>query len=161
MKAILFPTDFTRSSEEFFHLVCSIARDNSAEIIVLHVLAIESCVDQPKDGDELDRDSAYFQSCWNRFLQLQEMAGDIPVSLQVKIGRAVQTIVSVAQRECCDLIALVAPTRTDVCSHFQRSIPESLMRVATCRVLCLSQSLIPKESSDIPESLRQLQEQQQ
>jgi nucleotide-binding universal stress UspA family protein len=38
LHVILHPTDFSPSSEQAFHLACSLARDHGARLIALHVL---------------------------------------------------------------------------------------------------------------------------
>jgi nucleotide-binding universal stress UspA family protein len=38
IRTILHPTDFSERSESAFHLACSLARDNGARLIILHVI---------------------------------------------------------------------------------------------------------------------------
>ena len=96
MHTILHPTDFTAESERAFQFALSIARDQSAELIVLHVICPETVTTQDCNGDELDRDSELFQNCWSRFERLRALANGVAVSLLVKVGRPVATILQVA-----------------------------------------------------------------
>src|SRR5262245_10807989 len=137
MKAILFPTDFSSASEEVFHLICPIAREQEAELIVVHAVSPDHCDPDECVGDELDHDSSLFQDYWERFLQLRQYADDLPLTFQLKIGRPTETIVNVARELRCDLIAIAAPFHASLQSHYHRSIPESLTRIAPCPVLCL------------------------
>lgn len=137
MKTILFPTDFTTTSEQFFGLVCLIARAQSAEIIVLHVIDAINCPEADRDGDQLDCDSLHFQSCWERFSDLRACAPDLPISFQARIGPVVRTIANVAVKEGCDLIAMTMPAPDEVCHQFYRNISGALMQLCPCPILTL------------------------
>ena len=158
MNTILHPTDFTADCEQTFLLACSVARGESAELIVLHVVSPESCLDEYRDGDQLDRDSEVFQSCWIQFERLRELADDIPIAFQVKVGRPVSVIVRVAQRECCDLIVLAAHQHCFTHYQFHGSVSESVVRQAPCPVFCLRQSPVQQQPRRVLDGLeRQLQ----
>jgi nucleotide-binding universal stress UspA family protein len=153
MKAILFPTDFSTASEEVFHLVCPIAREQGAEIIVVHAVCPDNCDPDECVGDELDRDSSLFHDYWERFMQLRQYADDLSLSFKLKIGRPMETIVQIAREERCDMIAIAASFHTSIQSQYHRSIPDGLTRVAPCPVLCLNQTPLQKRSKRIIESL--------
>ena len=55
---ILHPTDFSTDSDQAFLLACSIARDQFAELVVVHVLAPSNCPDCDSDADLLQRRSS-------------------------------------------------------------------------------------------------------
>lgn len=148
MKTILHPTDFSVANEDSFRLLCPLARDHSAEIIVLHVVSPEACDANAREGDEIDRESALYQDCWKKYSRLRDIAGDIPTSLQVKIGSPVKTIANVAQRECCDLIGFAAPYHDFIHWQYHGRISDALLRMAPCPVLCLHRS--PGQSNSTP-----------
>jgi len=151
MRAILHPTDFTAESERVFLLACGIARDRSCEVIVLHVICPERCSADDRDGDDLDRDSALFQECWRRFCQFKDLAGRVPVSLQVKIGSPVETIIEVARKECCDLILIAGHNRPFLYRQMCGSISSSVADRSCCPVARLSPSPFHQElKSSLP-----------
>ena len=55
---ILHPTDFSTDSDQAFQLACGVARDQFAELVVVHVLAPSSCPDCDSDADLLQRRSS-------------------------------------------------------------------------------------------------------
>lgn len=140
MKTILFPTDFTSFSEVFFRMICPIARDQGAEIIVLHVIPPEACPAADLEDQEISRDSAAYQSGFERYLRLQQMASDIPTSFQIKVGRTAATIIKVAREDDCSMIALAGPYHEYLHQQFKGNIPDTVMRTASCPVLCLKES---------------------
>ena len=154
MKTILHPTDFSTSSEDVFRMICPIARDRSAEIIVLHSVCPANCPPDDRDGDQVNRDSPLYQSIWERFARLRQLADDIPMMLCVKVGNPVETIVKVAGHECCDLIALAAPYHAYPHQQYHGSIPDCLKKFAPCPVLCLTESPYQAESKRIIEGLK-------
>lgn len=158
MNPILHPTDFTPESEQSFLLACSIARDQSAELIVLHVIHPDGVAATDRDGDELHRDSVPYQSCWARFERLHAQARGVSVSLQVKVGLPVETIVQVARNETCGLIILAAHHYSFLHYQFHGSVSESLGHRTPVPILCLQQSPFHQELPGILDGLeRQLQ----
>lgn len=155
MKTIVFPTDFTESSEQFFPLVCSIARAEGAEIIVLHAIASELTCESDRDEGDVVRDSALYEQYWQKFLRLRQLAGDVPLSFQLKVGVPVNVILSVARHESCELIAISAPHRHAVCGEDYRTIPACIMRLASCPVLSMIHPNPLANSQRLPESLFQ------
>ena len=158
MNTILHPTDFTADSEQAFLLACSIARDQSAELIVLHVIRPDCVAATDRDGDELNRDSVLFQSCWSRFERLHVQATGASVALQVKVGQPVETIARVVRDENCGLIVLAAHHYTFLHYQFHGSVSESLGHQTLVPILCFQQSPFHQESPAILDGLeRKLQ----
>jgi nucleotide-binding universal stress UspA family protein len=157
MKTILHPTDFSVNSEQAFRLMCAIARDESAEVIVLHVIPPENCPEEDRDIDELDRDSALYESLCDRFRSLLELADDIPAAFQVKVGPTVETILNVAEQECCDLIVLAGRHHGFMHYQFHGSVSESVLRRAHCPILFLTQSSVQQQPRRILAGLEQPQ----
>jgi len=154
VKPILQPTDFTIDAEQGFQIACGIARDQSAEVIVLHVVRPDMVDDGDGDGDELDRDSDLYQSLWSRFERLRVHAGGVATSLRVKVGHIAETIARVADEEECGLIVLAAHNRTFIEFQLQGSVSVNVERRSPVPVLCLRQSPFHHEPETIGEALR-------
>lgn len=146
MKTILHPTDFTANSEQIFRMLCPIARQESAEIIVLHVISPEICPPEDRDGDEVKKDSFLYQSCLGRFIHLRDIADGITTKFELKVGHPVETIAAAARSQNCDLIALAATHHTYLHYNLKGSIADSLIRLCPVPVLCLRQSPFHQDS---------------
>ena len=154
VNTILVPTDFTNDTYFALQIACAIAKHESAELLILHVIPPEDCSEGDRDGDELNRDSALFRSCWNRFLQMKEQPSDVDVAFQVKIGRPVETIIDVAQNERCSMIVIAAHCRSYHYRHIHGSVSESLIRRNRCPVARFCQSPFRQEPPSLLEGLR-------
>ena len=158
MNTILHPTDFTAESEQAFLLARGIARDQSAELIVLHVVSPDCCREEDRDEDGLAPDSPLFQSCWIRFDRLRSLAPDIPVAFQIKVGQVADSIVNVAQREACRLIVLAAHHSSFQHYQLHGSAIKGVVRRTPCPILCLRQSPFHQPAPGVLDGLeRQLQ----
>lgn len=140
MKTILHPTDFSMACEDAFRLLCPIARELSAEIVVLHVVHPETCGGDGRLNEEIDHDSLLFQRCWQAYSRLREIARGISTSLEVKAGAPIQVISNRAKRSPCDMIALAAPFHDVLYCQYHCRVSEALIRISPCPVLCLHQS---------------------
>ena len=154
MKRILVPTDFTSDTLLAFSIACSIARFQSAELLILHVVDPARCSVGDHDDDELNRDSVLFETCWNQFLRLTDSAKGIPVALQVKIGQPVEQNIEVAERECCNMIVIAAHCQPCHHRHIYGGAAESLMRRVHCPVAHLSQTPFRQERPLLLDGLR-------
>jgi nucleotide-binding universal stress UspA family protein len=135
MKTILHPTDFTANSEKIFRWLCAIAQQDSARVIVLHVISPEICPPENRVGTDVKRNSFIYQSCWERYSRLVDIAKGIEISFQIKIGHPVETITKVAQVEDCDLIALAASHHTYLYYGLRGGIADTLLRTCPVPVL--------------------------
>lgn len=133
---ILHPTDFSEQSEHALQLACSLARDNQARLIVLHVvvpmseaLAPNLFTPPPGPGDYVEQ----FRG------QLEGMsipaASHIQVERLIREGDPVTEILSVAGGEKADLIVLGTHGRSGLSRLLMGSTAEQVVRQATCPVL--------------------------
>lgn len=140
MKTILHPTDFSMASEDAFRLLCPIARELSAEIVVLHAVHPETCGGNIKDGEEIDHDTPLYQRCLQAFTKLREMSYGVTTSLEVKAGAPIQVISQRARKSGCNMVALAAPFHDVLYCQYHCRVSDALIRVSPCPVLCLHQS---------------------
>ncbi len=136
---ILHPTDFSTDSDQAFQLACSIARDQFAELVVVHVLAPSNCPDRDSDADLLNEDRPDVRNCREQFQHMRSLAGDIPLSFRIALGYAVGTILNVARQEKADLIVIASHQHSQFHLQLHGSIAEGVLRQAHCPVLCLRQ----------------------
>ncbi len=144
---ILHPTDFSTDSDQAFQLACSIARDQFAEVVVVHVLAPSDCPDCDSDVDLLNEDSPGIRNCHEQFQRMRSRAGDIPLSFRLVLGYAVGTILNVACQEKADLIVIASHQHSRFHFQLHGSIAEGVLRQSQCPVLCLRQ---PNPQSAMP-----------
>ena len=136
---ILHPTDFSTDSDQAFLLACSIARDQFAELVVVHVLAPSNCPDRDSDADLLNEDRPDVRNCREQFQHMRSLAGDIPLSFRIALGYAVGTILNVARQEKAELIVIASHQHTQFHLQLHGSVAEGVLRQAHCPVLCLKQ----------------------
>lgn len=151
---ILHPTDFSTDSDQAFLLACSIARDQFAELVVVHVLAPSSCPDCDSDADLLNEDRPAVSNCREQFQRMRSFAGDIPLSFRIALGYAVGTILNVARQEQADLIVIASHQHTQFHLQLHGSIAEGVLRQGHCPVLCLRQPTQQPAMSSSPATER-------
>ena len=152
---ILHPTDFSTDSDQAFQLACGLARDQFAELVVVHVLAPSNCPDCDSDADLLKEDRPAVSNCRQQFQRMRSLAGDIPLSFRIALGYTVGTILNVARQEQADLI-VIASHQQHSQFHFQLhgSVAEGVLRQAHCPVFCLRQPTPHPATSSSPATVR-------
>ena len=149
MKKILVPIDFSKSSGSAVRFAFSLARENYADLIVLHVAwkfqAWKICDDatflDPRlyawEAGRVVREAA---SELNRFLgkYLEEARYVCNVSRRVVFGGVVEKIIETAEKEQVDLIVM-APRRHGVWKRLLLgSVTQDVTGSAPCPVLAIS-----------------------
>ena len=134
-QTILHPTDFSANSAAAFQLACSLARDHSARLIVLHVAA--PLVAIYGDGivpvalePEVQREDLAEQ-----LRQVQPQGGQVRVEHQLADGDPALEILNAARQSQCDLIVLGTHGRTGLGRLLMGSVAEQVVRKAHCPVL--------------------------
>jgi nucleotide-binding universal stress UspA family protein len=149
IRCILHPTDFSDCAEAAFHLACSLARERSARLIVLHVVPPPLC-----HGELLTRqppDSYYDQMAqWLRRLRDANTGFDIHIRLED--GDPCEMILRTAEQDACDLIVLGTHGRTGLSRAILGSIAEQVLRRASCPVLTVRTRSMATADSQEPVS---------
>ena len=141
---ILFPTDFSSSSDYGLHYATSLARDNQASLLIVHV-------EEPPamyGGGEMyygvpEPDTAALTT------MLEQVKPDDP---QVRhehrliVGNPADKIVAVAKEEQADLIVMGTYGRTGLVRLLFGSVAEAVVRRAPCPVLTFKAPELPKGS---------------
>jgi len=148
LKCILHPTDFSNASRSAFHFACSLARDYSARVVVLHVAPLPAIggaglavlPPAPDDG----------KAEWEAQLrQIQDPDSRTEIEHRLERGNASPKILAVAQALPCDLIVMGTHGRTGLGRLLMGSVAEEVLRNAPCPVLTVK-TPIPEGSSNDP-----------
>lgn len=142
-KKILFPTDFSTSSDAGLEQATSLARDTGATLLILHVEEPPAAY----GGGEmyygvLEPDNSEI----NRMLEaVLPHDSSVPYEHRMVIGDPATEIVRVADEEKVDLIVLGTHGRTGLKRLLMGSVAESVVRHASCPVLTFKH---PKVTAD-------------
>jgi nucleotide-binding universal stress UspA family protein len=132
-KKILFPTDFSTSSDAPLAYATALARDTGATLLIVHV-------EEPPlayGGGEM-----YYGTPEPDYAGLQQMLENVkptdpavPCERRLLTGSPADTIVEVAAAENVDLIVMGTHGRTGLRRLLMGSIAEAVVRTAPCPVL--------------------------
>ena len=136
---ILHPTDFSEDSEQALSLACSVARDQFASLVVVHVLPPECCPERASDDEPLNEEWPIIRQCREQFCHLKALAGDIPISFRIVFGYSVGAILNVAHEEKADLIVIASHQHSRFHLQLHGSVAEGVLRQTHCPVLVLRQ----------------------
>jgi nucleotide-binding universal stress UspA family protein len=125
IRNILHPTDFSASSDCALRLACSLAREQSAQLTVLHVVHASLAAEKRGFGEELGEEL-------NR---MKIPDAQIRAERRLEEGDPVTQILRVAGEENCDLIVIGTHGRTGLGRLLMGSVAEQVVRKATCSVL--------------------------
>jgi nucleotide-binding universal stress UspA family protein len=148
IKRILHPTDFSEQSAAAFEVACSLARDYSAEVIVLHVSTTP--VFAP-DGIAIPMPA---EDPYRVRVQLHEIRPDDP---RVKVrhilvdGNPIDQILKHSQSEAADMIVMGTHGTSGLARLVMGSVAESVTRKTSCPVLTLRKPFHPNPENPIPD----------
>jgi nucleotide-binding universal stress UspA family protein len=125
METILHPTDFSEPSAQACRLACSLARDRSARLIVLHVVPASLSAEQRAFGEEIADELNH--------LSLPD-AG-VHAERRLEEGDPAEVILRVARETNSDWIVLGSHGRTGLGRLLMGSVAEQILRKAGCPVL--------------------------
>jgi nucleotide-binding universal stress UspA family protein len=133
---ILFPTDFSPASQEALRWATSLARDNGATMLIVHV-------EEPPmayGGGEM-----YFPIEENReelrksLVQVVPADHAVPFEHMLLVGDPAEAIAQTAEKEACDLIVMGTHGRTGLTRLLMGSVAEAVVRKAKCPVVTIKQ----------------------
>jgi nucleotide-binding universal stress UspA family protein len=137
IRTILHPTDFSTRSGHAFELACSLARDRTARLIVLHVLerpliAYTGVMMAPPPPPPREEER---QAVREQLLRIQATDPNVHSEHRLEEGDASTAILQVAQEAKCDLIVMGTHGRTGLARLLMGSVAEKIVRGAHCPVL--------------------------
>lgn len=139
---ILHPTDYSDQSEYAFRLACSLARDHTATLTVLHVVTTlgPENVTVGEAVSQLEPE-AYLQKLWADLRQIKASDPAIPVHHRLAEGEPGAEIVRAAKDVGAALIVMGTHGRTGLKRLLMGSVAEQVMRNAHCPVLTVRNPL--------------------
>ena len=144
MKTILHPTDFSEHSRYALELACALARDQTARVILLHVVPRCAPVTGPGDVEALYKAEAaqqelkaYREDMQERLRHVQAEASWLQIEPLFKEGNVADVVLSTADELNCDLIVMGTHGRTDEARTSLGSVAEVVTRKAPCPVLAV------------------------
>lgn len=139
IKRILFATDYSEASEPALRVAASLARDNGAELILLHASQTE---DYPV-GESFDEDP---QPPRDEVEMLETISSRLDGVdcvcrwVHCEGAHEADVIVNTAAKEHTDMIVVGTHGRTGLSHLLMGSVAEKVIREAPCPVLCVRQS---------------------
>ncbi len=147
---ILHPTDFSEDSERAFQLACSVARDQFASMVVVHVLSPETLPQRETDEIAIDEALPIVSECHEHFCRMKAQAGEIPISFRIVRGYSVGAILNVAHEENADLIVIASHHHNRFHLQVHGSVAEGLLRQTHCPVLVLRHPAASPSPATLP-----------
>ena len=133
LPTILHPTDFSDGSRLALELACTLAREQGARLIVLHVkqppgpmVSYGAAVAWLQPGETDER-------LWTLLRQTE--ADDVPVEHRLLEGDPARVIVRLAAESGCDLVVMGTHGRTGLSRLLLGSVAEEVVRRASCPVV--------------------------
>lgn len=154
VETILHPTDFSEDSQSAFETACSMARDYSARLVLLHVIppASSPLVESPAVDPLVPAES---QPAFGGSLSWPQSADSkVAIEHRVAEGNAAEEILGLAKALRCDLIVMGTHGRTGLRRLLTGSVAEEVLRKATCRVLAVKPTLAESQP-ELPEMVSQ------
>ncbi len=144
-KHILCPIDFSASSQAALVFATSLAKDNQAELHLVHVYD-EPFAYTDEDSDVPPADLKAEHERWER---VQPAVPGVVCKRAFIVGQPVGTLLEYARSNDIDLIVMGTHGRTGLTRLLMGSVAEAVLRRATCPVLTIKQPAesVPENSS--------------
>ncbi len=156
IKRILVPTDFSRSSLKAVDYAVDLAKQNQAELILVHIIepmsyAVPRYLPEPTALLEEQRKRA--QDALDRLTE--RVSARYPrCRSEVHLGVVYQRIAELARTLKADLIVIATHGRTGLAHMLIGSVAERVVRMAACPVLTVRSPLHPAVSATGRRGLR-------
>lgn len=137
-KKILFPTDFSHSSDAGLSYATSLARDAGASLLIVHVEEPPAAY----GGGEmyygiLEPDNS---ELWRMLREVKPTDPAVPFEHRLLRGDPAGEIVETAEKEQVEMIVMGTHGRTGLKRLLMGSVAEAVVRRAKCPVLSLKQA---------------------
>lgn len=143
IQRILHPTDLQDKSVEAFQWACQLARQNEAELIVLHV-APKGVVRYLNKVSEYDISQTH-EKLWNVLRDKQAEEQGLNIAHRVEEGNPTNIILQAAKDESVDLIVL-GPSNSEHVPwfRFNRGTLDEIVHKSPCSVLVAKPKTTPE-----------------
>lgn len=140
-RKILFPTDFSRASQEALTYATALARDARATLLIVHV---EDPLVVASEGMFLPPPTVPNPEVKKMLMKVVPADKQVPYEHLMLLGTPAGKILSVAEEQNVDLIVMGTHGRTGFGRLLMGSVAEAVVRRAACPVL------IVKARHDVP-----------
>lgn len=147
IRTVLFPTDFSDRAAPAFDLACSLARDYSAELVVVHVSPPP--VQGVSEGVAVELPTGWEDAVWTRLAAVRADDPRVRIIHRLIVGDPAEKIVRLAEDRHADLIVMGSHGRTGLRRLLAGSVAEAVMRTAPCPVLTVRMPF-PIPLTDVP-----------
>ena len=147
---IIAPTDLSELSCLGLRYALELAREQSAEIIVVHVIPIgENWLSTREESTPARNLMAKERAALDQFLQKKfaEFLNLVELRQRVEVGAPHSNIVELAEREGADLIVMSTHGRTGLDHMLMGSVTEKVVARSLCPVLSIPAMSRRKESA--------------
>ena len=134
IRTVLFATDFSKSAAYAFDLACTLARDHSAKLLVLHV-ATPPPVVLPEGIITDVNNPEYVAGLKKQLLNIRPVDARLSVEHRLEQGDPAGEILRVAEEIAADCIVLGTHGRSGLFRLLMGSVAEAVLRKASCPVL--------------------------
>ena len=140
-KKILFPTDFSRSSDAGLEHATVLARDAGASLLIVHVEEPPAAYGGELYYGLMEPDNS---ELWRMLREVKPTDPAVQFEHRLLLGDPASEIVRLAEEEHVEMIIMGTHGRTGLRRFLMGSVAEAVVRRATCPVLCM------KAGSQIP-----------
>jgi nucleotide-binding universal stress UspA family protein len=140
VRTILYPTDFSACSEDAFRFATSLARDNQARLVILHVATPPPLVTPGELQKILEPATGYRHELKELLGKVYAADPGITAEHRLTDGDPATEILSVAKDLPCDLIVMGTHGRTGLGRLLLGSVAEQVLRAAPCPVVTVRAS---------------------
>jgi nucleotide-binding universal stress UspA family protein/quercetin dioxygenase-like cupin family protein len=141
LRTILHPTDFSESANKAFEWACSLAKENKAQLIVLHIMLPSSAPLVDATSPDPMRVAESQPDLKGAFPWPKPLQPGVVVEHRVAEGDAATVILRMASALECDVIIMGTHGRTGLKRLLTGSVAEEVMRKATCPVLVVKEQV--------------------
>ena len=140
-KKIIFPTDFSKSSDAGLEYATILARDTGARLLIVHVEEPPAAY----GGGEmyygvLEPDHS---ELWRMLREVKPTDSAVAYQHRMLLGDPAEQMVQLAEDEQAHLIVLGTHGRTGFKRLFMGSVAEAVVRQATCPLISVKQARRP------------------
>lgn len=139
MKTIIVPVDFSEYSEFALKVAASLAKNNKAEIIAMHMLDLQTALMNESESYQLERSAFLLELAKKRFKAFlkKDYLKDVKVVPMVKHFKIFSEVNDVAKQENADLIIMGSHGATGFKELFLGSNTEKVIRFSDIPVLII------------------------
>lgn len=141
---VLFPTDFSITSESALRLATALAREAGARLVIVHVKHDD--IPPPSDAGPIEIPQGSDEIALTRMLH-EFVPADNAVACEHHLlsGDPAEEILRYAERQRVDLIVMATHGRTGLSRMLMGSVAEEIVRRAACPVLTVKQPWNPPD----------------